>query len=173
MNPHIEYWETYRDSRAGTYEFRSMTRYRGVAERLAALGFDTYASVMDVGAGTCQFARYLREHAWCGPYMPVDAVIDGADLSKWIPSFMADYAVCIETLEHIHNPGRLLGMLRHAARKGIVITTPNPDVVDVLRCDPTHVSVITPGFLESQGYVVTARSFFGVPNDTLVAWRKF
>lgn len=174
ISEHIKKWESYRDSRKGTYEFRARTRYKAVADALFRMGLADFHSVMDVGAGSCQFGRYLREVGFRGLYIPVDAVIDGTDLETWTPAQQprANFVVAIEVIEHVSRPMRLLSALRAAALRGIAITTPNPEAVDVLRCDPTHVSVVSPEDLKFHGMNVVRRSWFGVPDDTLLAWRE-
>lgn len=169
MSAFVNKWVSYRDSRRGTYEYRSATRYKAVANRLFSLGLHTNDSVLDLGAGTCQFGQYLKEREWSGLYLPVDAVLDGTDLEKYTP-VRSDFTVCIETLEHLHSPMKLLDAMLDKA-EGVVITTPNPEAVDVISCDPTHVSVIHPKDLEERGMVVERYSWFGIPDDTLLAYR--
>lgn len=170
MSAFIEKWEAYRDSRQGDYEYRCRTRYKAVADKLFALGLGDWHSIRDVGAGTCQFGRYLRTRGWKGDYIPVDAVIDGTDLERYEPP-KSDFIVCIETVEHLHNPFRLIGAMNRAARVGIILTTPNPDAVDVLACDPTHISFVLTSDLRSFGLSTEKHSWFGVENDTLLGWR--
>lgn len=167
----VEKWMRYAEDRRGDYAYRSRTRYRAVANRLFSLGLTSRHSILDVGAGTKQFGTYLRmEEAWFGVYKPVDAVLDGRDLNYY-EAERADFIVCIEVLEHLTNPGRLLDSMGRAARRAVVITTPNSMAVDVLACDPTHVSVIRTPQLLQEGYTVELHSWFGVPDDSLLAWR--
>lgn len=170
MTPFMEKWLQYRDTRQADYAYRCRTRYKAVADRLFAMGLNDSHTVRDVGAGSCQFGLYLRERGWEGDYIPVDAVIDGTDLEKHEARF-ADFIVCIETVEHLHNPFRLIGSMQRAARIGFVLTTPNPDAVDVLACDPTHVSFIHMVDLWSLGIRTQCHSWFGVESDTLLGWR--
>lgn len=177
---HIAKWEEYRDSRRGTYEFRCRTRYVGVLGKLQELGLGTYSTVMDVGAGSCQFGRYLRSIGWRGLYVPVDAVLDGTDLEDWTftrPVLFADFVVSIEVAEHLSRPLAFLNTLEVAAGKGVVVTTPNPAVVDVRRCDPTHVSEISATHFRLLGWDVSQHSWFHEQDepgqlDTLMAWRR-
>jgi hypothetical protein len=166
---HVVKWQQYNEERRGTYEFRSKTRYKAVADRLFAMGLNDLHTLVDVGAGSCQFGLYLSERGWRGSYLPVDAVIDGADLETWT-AFPADFYVCIETLEHVKAWNRLLVDMELHARIGVVLTTPNSESVDVLGCDPTHVSVIYPWLLLDYGQ--ERHSWFGTHNDTLLAWRQ-
>lgn len=168
----LDKWTAYRDTRKATYEFRAQTRYKAVADKLLALGLYMTASILDVGAGSCQFGRYMRERGWRGMYIPIDAVIDATDLETWQPYYLADFVVCIETLEHVESPRRLLGICERTARHGLVVTTPNPEAVDVLKCDPTHISSISPDALETRGLSVERCSWFGTINDSLLAWRQ-
>jgi hypothetical protein len=55
------------------------------------------------------------------------------------------------------------------ARRGVIVSTPNPEVVDVFACDETHVTAISRTFLEMAGMTVEARSFYGQPDDSLFA----
>ncbi|HWF03558.1 MAG TPA: hypothetical protein VHA06_07725 [Candidatus Angelobacter sp.] len=167
---HVEKWDNYLKTRKGTYQFRAQTRYKGVAEMLVRMGLSDDHLIVDVGAGSCHFDHYLRtELGWNGRYLPIDAVIDGTDLETWEPRSSADFMVAIEVVEHLHNSAQMLGNLRAYSRIGSVITTPNPEVVDVLGCDPTHVSVITRELLQEQGWIVSSHSFFHQPHDTLLA----
>lgn len=170
MQSHISKWTDYRDARKGTYEFRSRTRYAAVADRLFALGLSNRHTVLDVGAGSCQFGRYLRSRGWRGFYAPVDAVLDGVDLDVWTPP-RVDYAVAIEVVEHLYEPFRMLAALSLAARHGVVITTPNDEAVDVLLCDPTHVSIVAAPDLTGLHFTVERHTWFGKPDDTLLAWK--
>lgn len=166
----LDKWTQYRDTRRGTFEFRARTRYKAVADRLFAMGLNDHHTLIDVGAGSCQFGLYLRQQGWRGIYIPIDAVIDGTDLEAWEP-FPADFIVCIEVLEHLRHPEDLTWSVMKAARCGVVLTTPNTETVDVLGCDPTHVSVVPAWALEGLSFKVERHSWFGVPADSLLAWR--
>jgi hypothetical protein len=173
---HMEKWTEYMNARRGTYEFRCRTRYKGVADRLFKMGLHG-DSVMDVGSGSGQFGTYLRSRGWQGKYIPVDAVLDGTDLETWTAPLMSvGFCVCIEVIEHLQNPHRLISQMFWAAQRGLVLTTPNHEVVDVLRCDPTHVSVIPAQDLEDAAFTVERHSWFHEQDnpgqlDTLLAWR--
>jgi hypothetical protein len=168
-----EKWQTYLETRRGTYGFRAATRYKAVADRLFSLGLSNSSTVLDVGAGSCQFGEYLRGRGFRGLYMPIDAVIDSTDLDEWVcPVGVVDFVVSIEVVEHIRKPMDLVYMMVRAARKGIVLTTPNSEAVDVIACDPTHVSVVPGVILARDGFRVERHSWFGVPNDSLLAWRS-
>jgi hypothetical protein len=97
-------------------------------------------------------------------------VIDGTDLETFVP-LPAEFIVSIEVLEHLHNHDRLLADMLTASLSGCVITTPNCHAVDVIKCDPTHVSVISPENLLMRGMTVQTASWFGKPHDSLLAWR--
>lgn len=167
----LEKWTHYRDTRRGTYEFRARARYKAVADRLFAMGLSDKHTVLDVGAGSCQFGQYLQELGWGGFYVPIDAVLDGTDLEAWEPSSRADFVVCIEVVEHLHNPWRLIAAMMRASRRGVVLTTPNADAVDVIACDPTHLSVVLREHLE-EVFTVERHTWFDIPNDSLLAWRQ-
>ena len=143
MTSHMEKWTHYRDTRQASYGFRARTRYNAVADQLFSMGLGDSHSLLDVGAGSCQLGRYLQERGWDGNYVPVDACLDGTDLETWKAPFPGpDFIACVEVVEHLHRPERLLFEMVQAARRGVVITTPNSEAVDVLTCDPTHVSVV-------------------------------
>jgi len=162
-------WISYTAERRGTYEFRCRTRYVAVANKMFEYGLTGKHAVLDVGAGSCQFGKYLRSIQPHTKYTPVDAVIDGTDLDQWAPP-KADFITCIEVIEHLHRPKRLISLMKAAAKKLLVLTTPNDEVVDVLDCDPTHISVVTPEDLIELGFKIERHSWFGTPNDSLLAW---
>lgn len=167
---HKRRWEHYRDTRKGTYEFRSRTRYAAVRDRLISLGLRSDDSICDVGAGEQQFGKFMREQGWTGRYTGMDAVIDGTDLNTLERIHPSKFVVCIEVLEHLYNPARLLRMMYEDALRGLVITTPNSAAVDVIACDQTHVSVVTAEQLLMEGLTVRTESWFGTPHDSLIAW---
>lgn len=164
-------WQKYNDDRRGTYEFRSRTRYKEVAKQLFAMGLRDNQTVLDVGAGSCQFGMYLRECGWAGDYIPMDAAFNGDDLETWSGTD-ADFIVCIEVVEHLTDPFGLVAKMMLCARHGLVLTTPNSKTVNVLTCDPTHVSIVPQETLELLGFNVEAVSWFGVVDDSLIGWRR-
>lgn len=173
MSSHVEKWTHYMHARRGDFEFRSKTRYAAVAAALVDMGLKDGDLIVDVGAGTCQFDHHMRTvEGWCGRYLGVDAVLDGTDLNVWVPKMQADYFVCIEVLEHLEDPERMIRLMHNYATKGVACTTPNPAAVDVLTCDPTHISVVPAEMFEKYGWATWARSFFGVAADTLIATRR-
>lgn len=162
----------YLASRQANYEFRCR-RYKGVADRLYNLRLWDWDSIADVGAGEQQFRHYMRStRGWKGQYHPVDGSIDGTNLEEWVPSQRYSFVIAIEVLEHLHNYERMMEIMERYSIWGAVATVPNPDVVDVLGCDPTHVSVIPAITFVERGWSVACESFFGVPNDTIIAWRS-
>lgn len=164
-----EFWEAYLSERTGTYEYRCR-RYSAVLDQLRALGFRNDDIVYDVGAGMCEFGRHLyREADWSGRYVPVDGAIDGIDLNWWYPPDRAHVFVAIEVLEHLEAPWNLLQAFENMADRGAVITTPNPDAVDVLALDHTHVTPIGTEYMERRGWSVETKALFGKQNDTLIA----
>lgn len=165
----IRFWDTYLEGRTGTYEFRCR-RYDAVIDRLHAMGMRKADSVLDLGAGRMEFARRLRERQHVGMYIPVDGSIDGTDLNTWEPPDHVDWAVAIEVIEHLERPDALMTKAKVAARYGLVITTPNPDAVDVLALDPTHITPVSIGDLAQWGYEYETRSLFTKDNDTIIGW---
>src|SRR5262249_59434966 len=98
--------------------------------------------------------------------------IDGVDLNRWAPPIPADFYVAIEFIEHVTQPFTLLHRMFLQSRKGVAISTPNADEVDVLAMDSTHVRPVRPGELAELGYLVeTIRMFTSDKRDTLVAHR--
>lgn len=166
MNDTKQFWETYLQGRRGTYEFRCQ-RYSAVGRFIN----DPLDSVCDVGAGRCEFARYMRSLSWAGSYHPVDGSLDGTDLNHWRPTERYDWFVAIEVLEHLDDPYTLMQKLEAKANKGVIITTPNPEVVDVLDIDPTHVTPMHPHEFTLLGWRHEIRSFFAKENDSILAWK--
>ncbi|WP_329428876.1 NUDIX domain-containing protein [Streptosporangium sp. NBC_01495] len=83
---------------------------------------------MDVGAGLTELDVCLRvDYGWRGRYVPVDGWLDGVDLETWQPPRAFDWFACLEVLEHLRDPGRLVKALQDNATCGLVITTPNPE----------------------------------------------
>lgn len=170
-------WDNYRKTRKGDYAFRSRTRYNGVFGTLQNMGLEDGHGILDLGAGDCHFGQYCFQRGWRGSYTPVDATIGGHDLEYWAANGRWKWVVAIEVAEHLVDPLRFIREATKAARLGIVITTPNPRVVDVLKCDPTHVSVITTEQLHALHFAVTEQSYFSEQHkpgqlDTLLAYRK-
>lgn len=165
-------WFEYMYTRRGTFEFRARTRYAAVADKLFELGLKDGDLIVDVGAGTCQFDHYLRtQRGWTGRYLPVDAVVCGTDLETWRPQVRADFHIAIEVIEHVFTWRGLLHAMHKHSRKGTVVTTPNPETVDVIACDPTHISSVSAHDLAVMGFHSQPRQFFGREADTLLAWR--
>jgi len=172
--------DVYLASRTGCYEYRCH-RYDCALEAMHGLGLDDDCTVVDVGAGMGEFGVRMHTgdpmgngmHGRFRPsrarYVPVDAAIDGTDLEKWVPPRKADFFVCLELLEHLRCPSRLMiEMVIHATR-GVIVSTPNPETTDVLGMDPTHKTKITRKALELAGYHVEEASFYGKPRDSLFA----
>lgn len=143
----------------GTYENR-IPEYMLAYQTLVGLGLQDDHLIVDVGAGSCDMDHYLRTGAgWRGKYLPVDGATHGIDFNErlpytYLPNSHADYYVSLETLEHVYDPERVVRAMQQRARKGVVVTTPNPEVVDVMAVDPTHVISIWPSMLEEWGFIV-------------------
>lgn len=167
----IDFWNTYLDARSGTYEFRCR-RFDAVIDRLFAMGMRYEDTIMDVGAGRMEFGRRLREKGHTGMYVPVDGSIDGCDLNTWHVPTTVHWIVSIETIEHVHDPKRLMRVMQHGSLFGMVVTTPNAAVVDVMAMDPTHLVPLTTIELKAWGYDAYALSLFlDGPEDTIIAHR--
>lgn len=170
------YWQNYLANQPsyGSYKDR-IPEYRLVAYELFLMGLKNDMTIIDVGAGYGDFGRYLNESEdWKGSYVPLDGSIDGVDFNEWVPDsdLKADFVVSIETIEHIDNPSRLVDIFKDIATVGIVVTTPNPEVVDVLAVDPTHVYPVWADELSLWGAEVKETEFCGrgsaLHGDTLV-----
>lgn len=159
----------YLRARTGCYEWRC-ARYDSAINVMHGLGLNNRDTVFDVGSGWGEFGARL--HSWPGTrsrYIPVDAAIDGTDLDCWTPPQRAEFFVCLEVLEHLRDPGALLGVLTAKADRAVIVSTPNPETTDVLGMDPTHRTPITRELLEVHGFKVSAQSFYGKRDDSLFA----
>lgn len=164
--------EDYLSTRQGSYEFRCI-RYKGVADKLYDMGLDRWDDIVDIGAGRQQFESYMRlERKWEGEYIPIDGSIDGTNLEEWLPGCRYSFMVAIEVLEHLNTWERMMMIMENFTICGAVATVPNPKTVDVLGCDPTHVSVIHEHDFREHNWSVQPVSFFHKPDDTLLAWHK-
>jgi hypothetical protein len=151
----------------GPYLARSR-RYQAVREALHHMGFQQGDVVYDVGAGMCDFARYMYTSGECFRYVAIDGAIDGCDIEHdyWMPG-VVDWYVCIETIEHLNEPFRMLDDFKQVT-KGVAITTPNPARTDVLALDPTHKSWVSyHGFVDA-GYLPNYLSIH-YEEDTILA----
>lgn len=171
-------WRHYLSKRVGTYEWRTL-RFAEVWDDLEYVidRMQPHDMIVDVGAGMCDFARYIYStKAFEGQYLAVDGAIDGTDLEAWRPTFHAEYFVCIETIEHLqeHHARELLEAIKEMCTKGVVLTTPNPEVWiaevgSVANLDPTHRCYFYAQELEELGFKTRTHNLFGKPNDTIIA----
>jgi len=168
---HIASCDDYLASRTGRYEWRC-ARYAAALERMESTrGLTDAHTVVDVGAGWTELDAYLRTVGrWRGRYFPVDGGLDGVDLNVWTPPRRVEWVVALEIVEHLYQPARLIRACQEAATLGVVISTPNPETTDVLGMDPTHVVPVWRRDLETLGFTVESRSFYGSPDDSLLAW---
>lgn len=176
--PTIGACDEYLEARTGHYAYRAV-RYRAAADWMMRNGLDDTMTVVDVGAGWTEFDYCLRkEFDWKGRYIPIDGGIDGTDLNDWNPMREADFFVGLEIIEHLRNWDLLLMELQFWAKRGIVLSTPNPATTDVLGMDPTHVVEIWPRDLESFGFGVSDAIFYGgkfsdgKPDSLFATWRR-
>lgn len=159
--------DEYLASRTGCYKWRC-ERYRAAVDVIEREhDHATHCTVFDVGAGATEFGRFLWERGYSGRYFPVDACIDGVDLNEWVPQRTADWFVCLEVIEHVWDPVRLLRAMQNAALRGVIVSTPNPATTDVLGMDKTHVTPVSHAVLSSLAFDVEPRSFYGKPDDSL------
>lgn len=153
--------DEYMHSRTGKYEWRAI-RYRAAIDYLQSLSLTSHDTVCDLGAGWTEFDYCLRrEYDWRGRYMPLDAGLYPVDLNTWSPNREVEFFVALEILEHLHDPERLLKELQAHATKGIVISVPNPETVDVLEIDVTHVSTPDKSLFTNLGFRVEEKMFYG------------
>lgn len=180
----IEAADKYLRARTGKYAWRC-ARYDAALESMHRIGLSDDDTVFDVGAGMGEFGARLHTGAFQfgedrykgsesfpssrARYVPVDAALDGADLEHWAPPRKAEWFVALELLEHLRNPSRLLIDMTIAATKGVIISTPNEDVVDTLALDPDHKTIIRRSMLELAGFDVFEGSFCGKERDSLLA----
>lgn len=135
------------------------------------MGLTNEDRIVDVGAGTRDFGRRLHDRGFYGYYLPVDGCIDGVDLDHWVPTAgLADFYICVEVLEHLRNPFRLMRLMEDTVRKGVVVTTPNSATVDTLGIDPTHRVALWQAHFHQIGWKTELRSFFAKDEDTILAW---
>lgn len=145
-------------------------RYRIAADRLATGGLCDVHSVADIGAGHTELDVCLRtEHGWRGRYLPVDRWTNTIDLETWQPDMRWDWMACLEVIEHLKDPDRLIRILQDSANLGVVLTTPNPDVVDVLALDPTHLTPVSRQHLAGLGFYTSTHTLYGTPHDGICA----
>lgn len=164
--------EQYLSERTGTYEYRTQ-RYSAVYNLIqTGLGrFKDESLIIDLGAGAGDFDYFLRhDKGYFGRYMPVDAALDGTDLETYDIQVKANVIVAIEVVEHLHQAERLMAQMMNNRTGIAVITTPNAGVQDVLALDRTHVREFRAEDLRALGWQVEVRSFFGKPDDSLLAW---
>lgn len=154
-------------SRHSGYEFRAI-RYEAVLEILKLLGLESGDSIIDVGGVDGEFGRYLTEQGVNVDYKIVDGMIDGTDLNDWIPKETPDFMVSIEVIEHLKAPQSFLEVLDNYSKKGVVLTTPNPIVVDVKAMDKTHISEVYPSDFLQKGYKVYPAILFFEEGDSLI-----
>jgi hypothetical protein len=177
--------DAYLAKRSGCYEHRCH-RYDSAIEAMYGLGLDDRSTVVDVGSGWGELGHRMATgsgkrfqvgmgtvrdefRASRARYIPVDACVDGTDLETWVPPRGADFFVCLEVIEHLQAPYRLMAHMRLAATKGVIVSTPNPERVDVLAMCPDHVTPIPREGLEAVGFHVEQASFYGGDRDALFA----
>lgn len=160
--PTVANCDQYMNEREGKYEYRAI-RYRAAIDWMIANGLDDTMTVVDVGAGMTEFDYCLRaEYGFRGRYIPVDGGIDGTDLNVWTPPRQAHFFVALELVEHLTEWKSLLAKMKDKATVGVVLSTPDPVLTDVLAMDPTHVTdEIDIPMLMQQGMNVGQFRFYG------------
>lgn len=168
-----EKWLNYLSERDGTYEYRTL-RYAAVYDKLLELGLKPGDMIVDVGAGMCDFDRYIRTaRGFDGRYVPVDGAIDGVDLNDWKPAISSQFFVAIELLEHLRSPWLMMHKLEQHASKGVVVTTPYGKLEDIVAMDRTHISPMKCKDFRDRGWNVELTSVFphrGEKKDTILGW---
>lgn len=161
----------------GTY-FDRRQEYAKVYERLLAMGLQDGDLIVDVGAGPCDFDRYLRQDArWNGRYWPIDGAVQGVDFERvapagYLPTGSVDWIVAIETIEHVPAAMMIVPHLLGRASSGVVVSTPNGEILDVASLDPTHVDSYDTARLVALGLEVEGVTFSPdrAQPDTLIGW---
>lgn len=130
--------------------------------------------IVDVGCGDQGLDIYLRRlAAFRGQYLGLDGSIQGIDLNFWEPPHRADWFVALEVIEHLEKPAHIIRRMLRYADKGVIISTPNADVVDVLAVDPTHVTPV--GIKDVEEWGMEHQEFAMNPGrgegDTLFGWK--
>lgn len=179
----LEHTPTY-----GLYKDRVQEYEQVYGTLFVDLGIQENDFILDIGAGSADLDRYMRESTQLGSfkYMPIDGSTVGRNFNApnfwtWLEDAIpaADYIVSIETIEHLYDPRYLFNYIEHTAKKGAVITTPNGSSgFDVIAADSTHYSSLTETTFLRNGYEVRQHDFCGrsqVPGqkDALIAWKKF
>lgn len=170
----IEASDRYLHARTGRYSWRC-ARYDAALDELRAQGMGPGDTICDVGAGWTEFAaRLYTLHPRVRPrYFPVDGGLDGTDLELWVPPRACSFFVALELLEHLSDPWRLVVEMQAKCEKAVVISTPNPAVVDVLGMDTTHRTPIGRTELQVFDFTVRPCSFYGLEDDSLLAvWTR-
>lgn len=176
--PTVNNCDNYLDERTGKYEYRAV-RYRMAADVMEMNGLSDSQTIFDVGAGMTEFDYCLRrEYDWRGRYIPVDGGIDGTDLETWTPPREADWFVALEIVEHLSNCSLFLTKMKQYAKRGVILSTPNPETTDVLGMDPTHKTEIHKEYLQSHGFNVSEQMFYGgvfsegKPDSLFAVWYR-
>lgn len=144
-------------------------RYQAVRENLHYMGFNQGDIVYDLGAGMCDFARYMYQHGEQFRYVAIDGGIDGIDLEydfDFNSLGAGAWFVMIETIEHLMCPLEFLERMSHYG--AAVVTTPNPARTDVLALDPTHKSSVSYQDFVDLGYLPNYESIH-YEEDTILA----
>lgn len=161
MTHDFQAYDDYIGERTGTYEHHAV-RYRATADFFSSLGLCADSTVYDVGSGWTDFDYTLRsEYDWLGRYIPIDGSISALDLNTWVPERPVEFTAALEIIEHLADPLRLVRELQAVTRTAMAISVPNPRTTDVLGMDRTHVTIVTPEMLESVGFHVEERTFYG------------
>jgi len=157
----VDECDEYLSERTGRYEYRAVRYLAAGFAMQEDRGLENSDTLYDIGAGWTELDFCLRTDFNWRRYIPIDGGIDGTDLEIWIPPRKVEWAVGLEILEHLDDPGGLVELLKECTTKGIVVSVPNPRTVDVLGIDRTHVTVVTPDMLISWGFRIEERMFYG------------
>ena len=151
-----------------TYENRHQL-YTRVAYELFELGLGDEDKIVEVGAASGEFDYFMRaEQDWRGIYLPIDVSIDGTNLEEWAPLLHSSFFVSIDRLSELRSPFSLMSMLQIRARKGVVVTVPNPDFKEQAP-DRRIVTAISTDDFHLHGWEASKDSFFGNTEDSIIA----
>ena len=172
----------YLNGKYRSYDERAV-RYRLATLAMIMMGLDENDSVLDFGGGDAELEKCMRdEFGWKGLYVNVDYVT-GLDikqvLAEHAANFRCDFVTGLEVIEHLDQPwvNIMLMRLPFYARKGVVLSTPDPLVQDVLAMDNTHVTPVYPVMFAARGYTVERHMLYdGYYSegqvDGLIAYKK-
>ena len=136
--------------------------------------------VIDYGAGTCRLKKLILKNA--DEYFGFDKIDNknldaiGDVLDSKLPDNTFDNAICIQVIEHIRNPYKLVSELHRILKPNghCIITAPflapfHPDPIDNFRFTKEGLSAIA----EDCGFQVIKQGSFGNPVSVISSMIRF